>query len=479
MSENIRMQTTQQGRGAAYAFLIAFVAAVGGFLFGYDLVIITSAQLFLRDQFALNPDQFGFATSSAILGCIFGPFLGLFLCDWVGRRSTLIIAALLFGISAIGTAMPREIATLLFGVSDIDIALPREIATFNTLRIVGGLGVGLASMASPMYTAEVAPARLRGRLGLMYQMAIVIGATISALVGWQLAEHVSEAVSWRWMFGSEIIPIIGFLICLSLVPRSPRWLASKGRFDEALGVLTNIDGSEYAAKELDEIKDSLSEETGTWSELLLPGIRLALIVGVLLALFNNWTGWSGIGYYLPTIFEKAGGLEKASAIKLSLIVYLPIIGMTAIAIWLVDRVGRRPIWNVCSAAMIVAMFLAGLVFQMNLTGPVVLLVILMCAAPHAIGLGCLPWLMMSEIQPTRIRAKAVAVSTTFLWIAGFTGPFCFPKLAVLSENAIGSIGGIFWLYGIICVFALIFGLKWLPETKGRTLEEIAKSWTKK
>lgn len=439
---------------AGYAFLVAFVAAIGGFLFGYDLHIITAGQIFWREYFQLTDAQFGFATSSAILGCIAGPFGGGWLADKFGRRGTLIFAASLFGLSAIGTA------------------LAKDIILFNTFRILGGLGVGVASIASPMYIAEIAPARIRGRLGLMYQMAITIGSTSAALLGYFL----SFGGHWRWMFGSMIVPVMGFIVCLRLVPESPRWLAEVGREDEGRDVLTKIDGPEAARREMQEIKETLALETGTFSELFAPGIRMAIVVAVLLAFFNNLTGWSGIAYYLPVIFQKGGYADPSRAIFNMVILNVFNMIFTVVCIWLVDRVGRRPLWLRTSVAMIFSLSFAALAFHLKLTGPIILLVIIFCTIPHHLGLGPLPWLMMSELFPTRLRARGVAVSTTILWMGGFVGPLFFPIMAGFSERTIGSIAGIFGVFAFICVLSFIFGLKLLPETKGRTLEDIAKSW---
>ena len=454
---NERGQHTDSAR-QGYAFYIAFVASLGGFLFGYDLVIISGAQIFLRDQFALTPQQFGFATSSAILGCIAGPACGGWMCDRFGRKATLIMAAVLFALSAVGTA------------------LAHNILFFNTFRIVGGVGVGLASLASPMYIAEIAPAERRGRLGLMYQLAITIGAVAATIVSYYLAKYAAPTVSWRWMFASVIVPVTAFSILLVRLPASPRWLAEKHRFEEARTVLTQIAGEEEAENELKEMRANLHAETGSLRELFQPGMRAALLTGVVLAVLNNWTGWTGIAFYLPTLFQRAGFANPSDAIAQNVLVMGGNVFLTLLSIWLVDRVGRRPMWIVCSIAMCIFLVLTGVVFQFNVTGGVVVLMIFLCAAPHAIGLGPLPWLMMSEIYPTRIRAKAVSVSTTFLWIAAFTGPFAFPILQATSEKLFHTIAGVFWLYAVVCLFSFAWGWKFLPETRGRSLENIADSW---
>ncbi len=444
--------------GRSYAFFVSFVASLGGFLFGYDLVIISGAQIFLREQFHLTPAQFGFATSSAILGCIAGPSLGAWLCDWIGRKNALLFSALLFAISAIGAA------------------LPRDIATFNAFRIIGGVGVGVASVSSPMYIAEISPARSRGRLGVMYQLALSIGALIATVVAYFLAKYLPATTSWRWMFASVVVPVTFFAVLLMFVPQSPRWLAERNRFQEALDVFARTDPGESPQNRLDEIRGSLAQETGSFRELLQPGIRQAMFVGVILAVLNNWTGWSSIGYYLPTLFQRAGYHRAADAIGQNAIVMMGSVLFTFIASRLVDRTGRRPLWLAASGSMCFALILAGLIFQLNISGPAVILVLFLCMAPHAVGLGPLPWLMMSEIFPTRIRARAVAVATTFLWVAGFSGPFAFPILESFSEKTIGSNAGVFWLYAAICIFAFFWGLRFLPETRGRSLEEIAGSW---
>jgi sugar porter (SP) family MFS transporter len=327
-----------------------------------------------------------------------------------------------------------------------------------------------------MYIAEIAPARSRGRLGVMYQLALSIGALVATVVAYFLAKYLPATTSWRWMFASVVVPVTFFAVLLMFVPQSPRWLAERNRFQEALDVLARTDPGESPQNRLDEIRGSLAQETGSFRELLQPGIRQAMFVGVILAVLNNWTGWSSIGYYLPTLFQRAGYHRAADAIGQNAIVMMGSVLFTFIASRLVDRAGRRPLWLAASGSMCFALILAGLIFQLNISGPAVILVLFLCMAPHAVGLGPLPWLMMSEIFPTRIRARAVAVATTFLWVAGFSGPFAFPTLESISEKTIGSNAGVFWLYAAICIFAFFWGLRFLPETRGRSLEEIAGSW---
>ncbi len=539
-------------QNSSYAFFVAFIAAVGGFLFGYDLAIIGGANIFLRDYFSLSEAGFGFTslgftTASAAYGCILGPIFGWALCDKFGRRNTLVTASILIGISAIITAIAND------------------IYTFNIFRIMGGVGVGLCSIGSPMYITEISPARKRGALGVMYQLAIVVGSVLAAFAAWALAKYLSENISWRWMFASIAAVAFPFAIMLCLLPKSPRWLVMKNREAEALKVLAKIDGVEYSQTELVEIKNSLQTESGKLSDLIKPGFRIALVVGLLLAFFNNWTGWSGLGGYIPFLFQKAGVSDRAEAILQYVFAY-GIMGIfTVAACFLVDRFGRRPLWFFASLLMIGATALVGMVFYFNITNPfVILLAISVCAIPHALALGPLPWLMMSEIFPTHLRAKAVAVTTAFVWVnislvatvfpiissyseknlpihntptitsstislndtnpdtitdsnnsfitAGFQpdqkinvsgalnrkNNYSF-TIAAVTENTItlsekdtlinessgkpiklhvGSVALTFWLFSVICVCAFFFGIKLLPETKGKTLEQIAEQWRK-
>ncbi len=444
-------------QGKLYAFLIAFISAVGGFLFGYDLAIIGGANVFLKEQFHLSDKMFGFTSASAGLGCVIGPLLGAWLCDRLGRRNTLLAACFLLAVGSIFTAVPSE------------------MITFNVFRIVGGIGVGLCSIASPVYTNEIAPARWRGGLGLMYQLAIVVGSILAACVAWLLARWLSAGISWRWMFGSELVFVVVFAFLLLMVPESPRWLAERGYLKKAWAVFARIDGPEFADSELAEIQESLSAESGTLKELFAPGLRMALVVGLGLALFNNSTGWTGMCSYLAYLFE-AAGFRRSDAIFQFLLAYGFMGLMTLAACFLVDRAGRRPLWLVSSLVMVAANVLMGLVFHLQITGPLVLATVFLCAIPHSFALGSLPWLMMSEIFPTRIRARAVAITTTFIWAVCFLAQYLFPVIAGLSKRIVGSIGGAFWLSAAICVLAFLFGLWLLPETKGRTLEQIAESW---
>jgi len=262
------MRNQPRIRGRLYAFLIAFVSAVGGFLFGYDLAIIGGANVFIREQFHLSEGLFGFTTASAGLGCIIGSMSGAWFCDRFGRRNTLISCCFFLAVGSLFTAIPQVLYP------------GNQIFVFNIFRIVGGVGVGLCSIASPMYTNEIAPARWRGGLGFMYQLAIVAGSIAAALAAWLIAKWFPGAESWRWMLASELLFVFVFTLLLFLLPESPRWLADRGRMSEAQTIFERIDGIEFARTEMVQVRKSLAAESGSLSELFTPGLRIALVVGL-------------------------------------------------------------------------------------------------------------------------------------------------------------------------------------------------------
>ena len=452
------MKSAQPNPSAVHAFLVAFVASAGGFLFGYDLAIVSGANLYLKEVFNLSPAAFGFATGSAALGCVAGPFLGTWMCDAIGRKGTMVVACFLLGISAVFTAIPND------------------IVTFNIFRIVGGVGVGLCSVASPLYISETAPARLRGALGILYQLAIVLGSVSAPFVSFLIVKWAPADTAWRWMFGSELLPVVVFGGLLLLIPQSPRWLAGRGRMDEALDVLARLEGPESARREMEQIQSALRTESGSFRDLFAPGIRYALLIGLLLAFFNNWTGWSVMGGYIPMLLEASGISDRAMVFLQYGVTYAFMGAVTLVACWSVDRWGRRPLWMVASALMVLVTLLTGAVFHFHLIGWPVLVVIILCTIPHGLALGPLPWLMISEIFPLRLSGRAVSLTTAFLWLTIFAGAQLFPIMTAYSEKFFGSPGAAFWLFSLICVFSLLFGWKMLPETKGRSLEEIAFSW---
>jgi len=439
-----------------YVYVISAIAAMGGFLFGYDLDVIIGALIFLRKGFQLNPVQVGFAVSCASIGCIIGPLVGGPAADWLGRKKTLVVTALIFSVGTLGTVFPRT------------------IAEFDFFRIVGGLGIGLASVTSPMYIAEMAPARLRGRLVTVNQLAIVVGALSSIIVSYFL----SASGNWRAMFAYELVPVMVFFVGLSFVPESPRWLFEKKRIEEARQVLGKIYRSASGIEqELQIMHQTDHEEAGTFSELLLPGIRKALLIASALAIFQQFTGASPLTFYLPIIFQQAGFKSASDAIFQTVVLNVWDVFCTILAMWLVERLGRRPLLLIGISGMAASLTLVGFFFARHATGEFVVLVMMVCIGFYIISLAPLTWLIMSEIFPTRLRGKAMGVASIFLWAATFVGTQVVPSLSAYLNKRFSSIAGVFWIFAVVCVVALVFSWYMVPETKGRSLEEIGQSWT--
>jgi SP family arabinose:H+ symporter-like MFS transporter len=447
--------TTAPNHGdRTFVFLVSLVAATGGFLFGYDLAVVSGAIIFLQKQFALSPVQVGFAIGSAQIGCIFAPFAAGPLSDRWGRKQTLFLAALLFGIAAVGTA------------------LPRTITEFNAFRILAGVAIGLASVVSPMYIAEISPAAIRGRLVSLNQFAIVIGAMSSYGVSYFL----SFRGNWRLMFACAAIPTLAFMFGLIFIPQSPRWLAQKGRFDEAVRIMSRIEGPAIAQKEIAAIRDTLQEETGTMRELFLPGIRMALIVGAILCLLQGWTGGTAVNFYAPLIFQKAGSLAASGAIGETFLLNVSSLVFTIVALVLVDVVGRRPLLLVGTAGMAITQVFLGLCLSWRLPGIDTVATVFVFNMFYQTSMAPLAWLILSEIFPTRVRAKGQSVGTFAIWVSTYLSNQFLGPLMSYFEKSFGSAGPAFWIFAAMCVLTFIFGWVMVPETKKRTLEEIAAWW---
>lgn len=445
---------------STYLIMITLIGALGGLLFGYDTAVISGAIGFLETKFGLDANMKGWAVSSAILGCIIGVAIAGYIADSIGRKKTLIITAFLFAISAIGCAIAANFTQLIIA------------------RIIGGLGVGAASMLSPLYISEIAPAHKRGMLVSLYQLAIVIGINIVFFANYMIAGSNTEQwnidMGWRYMLGSETIPAILFLLALFFVPESPRWLSKKGRDTEALDVLSRINTKEVAIKVHSEIRDALGHEKGTLGELFAPGLRVAMIIGIFLALFSQITGINAIMYYAPEILKGAGfGVD--SALMQTVIIGVINTIFTFIAIKYIDKLGRRTllIWGV--SGMIVCLLGIGIIFQMGLTsGPWLLILILGFVGCFGTSLGPIPWVLISEIFPTKSRGVAMSLSIMVLWI----GVWLISQFTPVLLEKIGA-GYTFWLFAFNAILLLIFTVKVIPETKGKTLEEIERSWTTK
>jgi SP family arabinose:H+ symporter-like MFS transporter len=450
---------TDQGTNMKFVYFISAIAAFGGLLFGYDTAVIAGAIGFIETKFQLSPAMTGWAASSAIWGCVIGAMGAGYMSDKFGRKKILIITAILFAISAIGAAIPTT------------------LNQFVVARIIGGIGIGAASMLSPLYISEIAPADKRGMLVTLYQLAIVLGINIIYFVNLLIAGSGTDQwnidMGWRYMMGSGIIPSALFLVTLFFVPESPRWLASKGREGEALKMLEKVNGKAAAALVMADVRKTLQEEKGTIRELFAPGLRTAMIIGVFLALFSQITGINAIIYYAPEIF-KSVGFGTDSALLQTVIIGLTNTLFTFVAIKYIDKLGRRKLLLIGVTGMIICLLGVGTVFHFQLSsGPLLLIFILGFIASFGCSLGPIPWVIMSEIFPTKTRGIAMSIATLTLWI----GVVLVTQLTpVLLSEAGGAVT--FWIFGANSIFLLLFTYKMIPETKGKTLEEIEKYWTK-
>ena len=447
------------GVNMQYLILLAVAASLGGLLFGYDTAVIAGAIGFLAEKFELTAAMKGWTASSAIIGCIFGAMFAGVISDRFGRKRVLIVTAILFAISAIGSAIPQSLVELIGA------------------RFIGGLGVGAASMLAPLYISEISPAHVRGRLVTLYQLAIVVGIQVIYFVNLLISGSGDETwnidLGWRYMFGSEIIPAILFLILLLKVPESPRWLAKQGRDDDALDTLTRINGSKRANEILDEIKESFKDDTGTLAELFKPGLRTAMVIGIMLALFSQITGINAIIYYAPEIF-KGAGFATESAMMQTVIIGLVNLIFTFVALWLIDKLGRKKLLLFGISGMFLCLLGLGTVFYLDMaSGPFVLIFILGYVASFASAMGPIPWVMISEIFPTRKRGLAISIAVLVLWFAVYLVTQLFPIMTEQFGEATT-----FWIFMINCIVIFLFVLFKVPETKGKTLEEIEQSWKK-
>lgn len=434
---------------------LTVVAALGGLLFGYDTAVIAGAIGFLQEKFDLSPAMVGWAASSAIWGCVLGAMLAGYASDKWGRKKMLLITAVLFSVSAVWSA------------------LANDLSIFIIARFIGGIGVGAASMLSPLYISESAPAHIRGRLVSIYQLAIVLGINIIYVVNYYISVSGTSAwnvdYGWRWMLGSEVIPAAVFFGLLFLVPESPRWLLANRQEAKAREILVKINGSKAGEIE-NEIKATLNEERGSLRELFGKKYRMALIVGVVLALFSQVTGINAIIYYAPEIFKSIGiGVESAFFQTILIGVINTI--FTFVAIWLIDKAGRRKLllWGV--SGMIVCLLGTALCFQYEVQGPWLLLFILGFIASFATSLGPIPWVLISEIFPTKTRGVAMSFCTLVLWI----GVILITQLTPMSLENFGG-ATTFYIFLGNAIFLLVFTWLFIPETKQRSLEEIEMSW---
>lgn len=434
-----------------YLLTISLVTALGGLLFGFDISVISGTIPFLQEFFELNESMKGWVVSSALIGCIIGASYSGRLGDFFGRKKVLLATSILFAISAIGSGMANTIPTFIF------------------YRIVGGLAVGGASVLAPMYIAEVSPAHLRGRMVSINQLTIVIGISMAYYSNYFLLAIGENA--WRWMFAAEAAPALLFFIALFIVPESPRWLVARNEEEKAGQVLEKVAGPEFAKFELSEIKASLrgNERRGNLKQLFKKKYKLVLFLGIFLAVFQQWSGINVIFFYAPDIFAKANLGVDAALFQTTLIGVMNIL-FTIIAMRIIDKMGRKKLMLIGAAGMAVCYLVIGALFAIGRTDDWMLLTfIIITPAFFAFGLGPTVWVVLSEIFPNKIRGTAMSVSTFSLWVACYLLTLTFP-IFVEAINAANT----FWLYAVICIAGFVVILKYLPETKGISLEKLEK-----
>lgn len=430
--------------------IFSTAAALGGLLFGFDTGVISGAIHFIKIEFNLNAYQEGFAVSNLMIACVIGALLAGPIADWTGRKKVLILCAVLFTVSAILSALPRSFTELVIA------------------RFIGGMGVGMASVVSPMYIAEISPAKIRGRLVALNQLAIVVGILLSYLSNWLLVD--TGINNWRYMLVAEILPAITFLVGLFFIPESPRWLTKEGLEKEALDVLNIVAGAANADHELQEVKKSLSEKSTSLKELLHPSLRRVLIVGILFSLFAHITGIDTIIYYGPIIFLESG-FKTDSALLASVMIGITNLIFTFVGMAMVDKAGRKFLLLVGLAGMGISMVLVGFCMQSDIiSAKWTLLWIMTYIASFAMSIGVVIWVYLSEIYPTRVRGQALSVATMVLWLGNVILTQLFP---VMMER-FG--GGTFYIFSFICLLAFIFTWTMVKETKGVSLEEIEEMW---
>lgn len=450
-----------------FVYFICIVSAMGGLLFGYDWVVIGGAKPFYELYFAIssNPSLQGLAMTIALVGCLIGAMLCGTLADRIGRKRLLIVSALIFLFSSWGT-----------GYAD-------SFTVFLIARFFGGIGIGVASGLSPMYIAEVAPAAIRGRLVSLNQLTIVLGILAAQITNWLIAEPMADSLTpsdialswngqmaWRWMFWAAMVPSLAFCIASMFIPESPRWLALKNKDNKALEIWRHIAGDNYANDELNAVKEANKADASQagLKTLFSKPYRKVLLIGVVIAFFQQWCGTNVIFNYAQEIFQQAG--YAIGDVLFNIVVTgIANVLFTFVAIYTVDRWGRRVLMKIGAGGLCLVYLILGTCYYFQVTGVFMILLVVMAIACYAMTLGPITWVLLSEIFPNRVRAVAVATSTFALWVGSATLTYTFPLLNV----ALGSYG-IFWIYSLVCFAGFLFVCRMLPETKGKSLEEIEK-----
>jgi len=457
------------GKKKSFLLLICFVAAMGGFLFGYDWVVVGGAKPFYEPYFHIDtPEMQGWGTSSALIGCIFGALFCFWAADKYGRRRLLILSGVMFAFSALGTA------------------LSMTFFWYNFFRMVGGFGIGIALNLSPMYIAEMAPPHMRGKLVSLNQLLIMIGILAAQIANWRIslvdtslpvdatAEMIRESwngqYGWRYMFGAQIVPSVIFFVLMIFMPESVRWLVKKGGFKKARSILTRIGGERYAEAEINSIRESIDEERklsrDSFKELFKPGILKILWLGIFIAVLQQWCGMNVIFYYAADIFSAAGYNLRELMLQIVVIGSIMVVSVLG-AIAVVDKIGRKFLMLFGLGSLSVIYVIEGALFHFNVTGVAIVVLTLASVAVYSMTLAPVTWVILSEIFPNRVRGAAMSLAVVTLWIANFLLTFTFPAIKECLGWTLN-----FWLYAAICLLGVVVLWRKLPETKGKSLEEI-------
>jgi len=457
-----------------FIWLISLVAAMGGFLFGYDWVVVGGAKPFYEPFFQLTTSaQKGWGTSSALIGCIFGAILCVILSDKLGRRRLLILSGALFTFSAIGTA------------------LAGSFTIYNIYRIIGGLGIGIALNLSPMYIAEMSPPHIRGKMVSVNQLMVMFGILAAQIVNWRISlidtkmpvdatgEIIRQSwngqMGWRWMFGAETLPAILFFLLMIFMPESVRWLVKNGQNKKAANILGKIGGEKYAHHEVALIQRTISEEEVAkvhFKELLEPNLLKIILLGIFLAFLQQWSGMNVVFYYAADIFQAAGYNIREMMLQIVVIGTIMVLSVV-VTILVVDKAGRKFLMLLGTGSLMVIYIIEGFLFHIGVQGLPIVILTLASVAFYSLTLAPVLWVILSEIFPNRIRGAAMSIAAVAHWVGNFTLTFSFPAV---KENLGWTLN--FWLYAVICGIGFVVLWFKLPETKGKSLEEIENLLTK-
>jgi MFS transporter, SP family, arabinose:H+ symporter len=444
-------------RRAINLVIATSVSVLGGYLYGYDNLVISGAIDYLTLYFKLDAGGKGWAASCAVIGCLVGCATAGWIVDRLGAKVGLWLCAFCFAASSVGTWI-----------------FAGSLFQFTVWRILGGLGIGAASIVAPMYIAEIAPARIRGRLVTLYQLGIVLGILSAVFVNMLIQKSGDEAwnidVGWRWMFLTGVVPAFFFGAMILPAVESPRWLLKFGRRDEAFDILCRLNGSQSAEIETEQIQQSLQEEEGRLSELFTTGFRRALVIGILLAGLSQASGIFAVLTFLTDIF-KAAGSDMSSAFSQTVLVGVILAIFTLVSLALVDLAGRKTLILFGTALQTISLAGMAWLYQTHGSGRGIMACVMIFVAAHAVGNGSVCWVIISEIFPTKVRGRAMSIATTALWLVAYFGNLIYPSI----EQRLGH-SGTFWCFSGAALLNLLYVLFWVPETKGRSLEQIEDIW---